>query len=54
MEEYLRRALLISLGNPLVLVTSPISLAFLLAATALLVSMAVPKIRAKREETMQG
>ena len=54
MEEYLRRALLISLGNPLVLVTSPISLAFLLAATALLVSMAVPKIHAKREETMQG
>ncbi len=32
MEEYLRRALLISLGDPIVLVTSPISLGFLLAA----------------------
>ena len=54
MEEYLRRALLISLGNPIVLVTSPISLAFLLASAALLVSIAVPMIRAKREESMRG
>ena len=30
MEEYLRRALLISLGDPMVLVTSPLSAAFLL------------------------
>ncbi len=43
MEEYLRRALLISLGDPLVLVTSPISAAFLIAAVALLVSIAVPR-----------
>ena len=53
MEEYLRRALLISQGNPIVLVTSPISLAFLLASLALLVAIAVPMIRAKREEAMQ-
>ena len=53
MEEYLRRALLISLGDPSVLVTSPISLAFLIAAAALLGSIAVPLIRAKREEALQ-
>ena len=53
MEEYLRRALLISLGDPIVLVTSPLSAAFLLAALALLVSIAVPAIRAQREEAMK-
>ena len=35
MEEYLRRALLISLGDPMILVTSPISAGFLIAAAAL-------------------
>ncbi len=53
MEEYLRRALLISLGDPSVLVTSPISAAFLIAAVVLLASIAVPMIRAKREEAMK-
>ena len=53
MEEYLRRALLISLGDPTVLVTSPLSLAFLLAAAALLASIAVPLIRTKREEALK-
>ena len=53
MEEYLRRALLISLGNPIVLVTSPISLGFLLAAAGLLASIAVPLIRTKREEALK-
>jgi TctA family transporter len=53
MEEYLRRALLISLGNPVVLVTSPISAAFLVASLVLIASIAVPLIRAKREEAMQ-
>jgi TctA family transporter len=53
MEEYLRRALLISLGDPMVLVTSPLSLAFLLAAAALLASIAVPMIRNTREEAMK-
>src|SRR5215510_10070875 len=37
MEEYLRRALLISLGNPMVLITRPLSAAFLIAALVLLV-----------------
>jgi TctA family transporter len=53
MEEYLRRALLISLGDPTVLITSPISAAFLVAAAALLALIAVPAIRAKREEAMR-
>ena len=53
MEEYLRRALLISLGDPMVLVTSPLSLAFLLAAAGLLASIAVPLIRTRREQALK-
>jgi putative tricarboxylic transport membrane protein len=53
MEEYLRRALLISLGDPMVLVTSPLSAAFLIAALVLLLSIAVPVVRAQREATME-
>ncbi len=53
MEEYLRRALLISLGDPMVLITSPLSAAFLLAALVLLVSIAVPMIRTQREVAMK-
>jgi putative tricarboxylic transport membrane protein len=53
MEEYLRRALLISLGDPSVLITRPISAAFLVASAVLLASIAVPLIRKKREEAMQ-
>jgi TctA family transporter len=53
MEEHLRRALLISLGDPVILVTSPISAGFLLASVALLVSIAVPAIRSKRDEALK-
>ena len=53
MEEYLRRALLISLGDPMILVTRPISLAFLVAAALMLVSIAVPAIRQTREEAVK-
>ena len=53
MEEYLRRALLISLGDPLVLLSSPISAGFLIAAAALLVSIALPAIRKQREEALK-
>ena len=53
MEENLRRALLISRGDPMVFVEEPISLAFLLIAAALLVVLALPTIRAKREEALQ-
>jgi len=53
MEEYLRRALLISLGDPTILVTSPLSAAFLVAALALFASIAIPAIRAQREQAMK-
>ncbi len=53
MEENLRRALLISRGDPVVFVTEPISLAFLIASVLLLIVVAAPTIRAKREEALQ-
>src|SRR5262249_60531951 len=39
MEENLRRATMISFGDPMVLITRPISAAFLFAAGALLVAL---------------
>jgi putative tricarboxylic transport membrane protein len=53
MEEHLRRSLLISLGDPTILLSSPISAGFLIASAVLLVSIAVPTIRSKREEAMK-
>jgi TctA family transporter len=52
MEENLRRALLISRGDPSVFVNEPISLAFLIASALLLLVVAAPSIRAKREEAL--
>ncbi len=48
MEENLRRALLLSFGDPSVFVTRPLSAALLLAAAALLVVVLLPVIRHKR------
>ena len=53
MEENLRRALMIAQGDASVLVTRPLSAAFLIAAAALLIAIAAPTLRAKREEAMQ-
>src|SRR5438105_5107742 len=53
MEENLRRAMMISFGDPAVFLTRPLSAAFLIAAAALLVAIALPALRAKREEAMQ-
>jgi putative tricarboxylic transport membrane protein len=53
MEENLRRTLLISRGDLAVFVTEPISLAFLIASFLLLLVVAAPAIRAKREEALQ-
>jgi TctA family transporter len=50
MEENLRRALLISRGDPTVFVTRPISAGFLVATVVLLLILIVPAIRKKREE----
>jgi putative tricarboxylic transport membrane protein len=53
MEENLRRALLISGGDASVLVTRPISAGLLLAAAILVVLLALPALRARREEAFQ-
>jgi len=49
MEENLRRAMLISRGDPTVLLTRPISATFLLIAAALLLMLILPAIRKGRE-----
>jgi len=53
MEENLRRAMLLSRGDPMTFVTRPLSLTLLLMAAALLVIVALPAIKAKREEAFQ-
>jgi TctA family transporter len=53
MEENLRRTMMISFGDPSVFFTRPISAAFLIAAVLLLLVIALPPLRAKREEAMQ-
>lgn len=53
MEENLRRALLISKGDPMVFATRPISAVMLVMALALLVTVLAPAIRRKREEAFQ-
>ena len=50
MEEYLRRALLLSRGDWSVLVTRPLSAGLLAAAVLLLAMVLLPAIRSKREE----
>jgi putative tricarboxylic transport membrane protein len=52
MEENLRRAMLLSRGDPFVFVSpsKPISLGFLIASFLLLVIVALPALRKKREE----
>jgi TctA family transporter len=53
MEEFLRRALLLSKGSPAVLVTRPISATMLVLATIALISVLLPAWRKKREEAFQ-
>ncbi len=50
MEEYLRRAMLISRGEWSVLVTRPMSATLLAIAVVLLVVVLLPSVKAKREE----
>jgi TctA family transporter len=49
MEEYLRRAMLLSRGDASVLFTRPISLAFMTGAVLILAVMVAPALRGKRE-----
>ncbi|MBM3555409.1 MAG: tripartite tricarboxylate transporter permease [Alphaproteobacteria bacterium] len=53
MEENLRRAMVLSRGDPLVFFQRPLSLTMLLMAAALLVIIILPAVRKKREEAFQ-
>jgi TctA family transporter len=53
MEENLRRAMRISGGDPMIFLDRPISLGLLIAAALLLLLVALPAIRGKREEVFQ-
>ncbi len=53
MEEFLRRALLLSKGSPAVLVTRPISATMLVLAAIALATVLLPALRKKREEAFQ-
>ena len=50
MEENLRRAMLLSRGDPFVFFQKPISLGFMIASAVLLIIVALPALRKKREE----
>jgi TctA family transporter len=53
MEDNLRRAMRISGGDPMIFIDRPISLGLLIASAVLLVLVALPAIRSKREEAFQ-
>lgn len=53
MEENLRRAMLLSRGDPIVFLTKPISGTFLVLSVLLIVILALPSLRKKREEAFQ-
>jgi TctA family transporter len=52
MEEHLRRAMLMSRGDPTVFLSKPISAAFLLAAVAAVVVASLPRVAKKRDEVL--
>ena len=53
MEENLRRALLISRGNPMIFIERPISLGLLLMALALFLAFVLPALRSTRNEAFK-
>jgi len=53
MEEYFRRAMLLSRGDATVFVTRPLSAGLLAVTVLLLILMALPALRKKREEAFQ-
>ncbi|MFG1285764.1 tripartite tricarboxylate transporter permease [Xanthobacter versatilis] len=53
LEEYLRRAMLISRGDPMVFLTRPISAILLALAAAALVVVLLPSVRKTREEAFK-
>jgi putative tricarboxylic transport membrane protein len=54
MEENLRRAMLLARGDPMVFLERPISAGFLITAALVLVLLATPALRRKREAVFQG
>jgi putative tricarboxylic transport membrane protein len=48
MEEHLRRAMLMSKGDPSVFVTRPLSLAFIIVTVGILIAMIAPVVRKRR------
>ena len=50
MEEHLRRAMLMSNGDPSVFFTRPISLGFIIATVLILVVIVLPAVRSRRSE----
>ncbi len=53
LEEHLRRAMIISRGDPTTFLTRPISLALLVAAAIALIIAVLPSIRQQREVVFQ-
>jgi putative tricarboxylic transport membrane protein len=53
LEEHLRRAMIISRGDPSIFVTRPLSGALLVIAVAILVIVFMPAIAKKREQVFQ-
>jgi len=53
MEEHLRRALVLSRGDPMIFITRPISLGILIVSAFALIIAVMPAIRVKREETFK-
>jgi TctA family transporter len=50
MEEHLRRAMLMSKGDPSVFVTRPISLVFIIATIGILIAMILPAVRRRQAD----
>jgi putative tricarboxylic transport membrane protein len=53
MEDNLRRSMMLSHGDPMTFLQRPISAGFIIASVILLVIVALPAIRKKREEAFQ-
>jgi putative tricarboxylic transport membrane protein len=53
MEEQMRRAMMINFGDVTIFLTRPLSAAFLIAAAILMLLIALPSLRAKREVALQ-
>jgi TctA family transporter len=54
MEEYMRRALLLSRGDPMVFLQRPISATLLAIGVLAVIVAGLPSLTRKREEAFQG